>query len=112
MKAIHMGRERRQRLVSMVRYVAGLGLALGLLSPYAASAQSYPSKPIKMISPYTAGGLSDTVARGFAEKLSEVLGVADGGYKIRHGERARRIHDLLRYHLTRDQPCPPRQRGL
>jgi len=31
MKAIHMGRERRQRLVSMVRYVAGLGLALGLL---------------------------------------------------------------------------------
>ena len=76
MKAIHMGRERRQRLVSMVRYVAGLGLALGLLSPYAASAQSYPSKPIKMISPYTAGGLSDTVARGFAEKLSEVLGVA------------------------------------
>lgn len=37
-------------------------------------AQGFPSKPIKFIVPYAAGGLPDTVARLVAQKLQEPLG--------------------------------------
>jgi len=39
-----------------------------------AQAQSYPNRPIKFIVPYSAGGLPDTVARVFAQRLGERLG--------------------------------------
>ncbi len=40
-----------------------------------AQAQSaYPNKPIKFVVPYSAGGLPDTVARIFAQRLSDRLG--------------------------------------
>ncbi len=35
---------------------------------------AYPSKPIKFIVPYSAGGLPDTVARIFAQRLGDRLG--------------------------------------
>lgn len=38
------------------------------------SAQTYPSKPIKFIVPYAAGGLPDSVARVVAQRLTERLG--------------------------------------
>ena len=53
-----------------------MAVSLGLVRSGNSLAQTYPSKPIKMVSPYTAGGLSDTVARGFAEKMSEMLGTS------------------------------------
>lgn len=34
----------------------------------------YPNKPIKFVVPYSAGGLPDTVARVFAQRLSDRLG--------------------------------------
>lgn len=40
----------------------------------AAMAQSYPSRPLRMIVPYPVGGASDTTARIVAAKLSERLG--------------------------------------
>ena len=51
-------------------------LASGLMAlPQAASAQAaYPNKPIKFVVPYSAGGLPDTVARIFAQRLTEKLG--------------------------------------
>jgi len=39
-----------------------------------AAAQSYPTKPIRMISPYAAGGGSDTLARIVGQKLNESWG--------------------------------------
>lgn len=39
-----------------------------------AGAQSYPSKPIRLISPYAAGGGSDTLARIIGQKLNESWG--------------------------------------
>ncbi|HTD90769.1 MAG TPA: tripartite tricarboxylate transporter substrate-binding protein, partial [Burkholderiales bacterium] len=36
-----------------------------------AVAQSYPGKPIRLISPYAAGGGSDTLARIIGQKLFE-----------------------------------------
>lgn len=39
-----------------------------------AFADSYPSKPIKLIVPYPAGGITDIVGRAVGERLSEELG--------------------------------------
>jgi tripartite-type tricarboxylate transporter receptor subunit TctC len=47
-------------------------LALALAS--AAQAQTYPSKPIRIIVPYAAGGTSDILARQVGPKLSDVWG--------------------------------------
>src|SRR5882724_1265507 len=52
---------------------AGLALAAGLAAP-PAFAQSYPSKPIRLISPFPPGGSVDVVGRLLAAKLSESLG--------------------------------------
>lgn len=40
----------------------------------AAQAQTYPVKPIRIISPYTAGGLGDLVPRAIGSGLTETLG--------------------------------------
>ena len=37
----------------------------------AALAQTYPTKPVRMIAPYPAGGTSDTIARVLGQKLTE-----------------------------------------
>ena len=44
------------------------------LTAAGASAQTYPSGPIKLIVPFPAGGSVDMVARNVAKKLTEVLG--------------------------------------
>jgi tripartite-type tricarboxylate transporter receptor subunit TctC len=51
-------------------------LALGLcLTVGSAQAQTYPDKPIRIISPYSAGGLGDTLPRVVANAMTESLGV-------------------------------------
>ncbi len=51
-------------------------LAVGTLAvpPLASAQTAYPNKPIRFIVPYSAGGLPDTVARIFAQRLGERLG--------------------------------------
>src|SRR5262249_1485458 len=48
----------------------------GFAAPERAAAQSYPSRPIKVIVPYPAGGNTDLVGRLFARRMSELLGVS------------------------------------
>ena len=48
-------------------------LSLALLVP-AALAQTYPSKPLRLIVPFSAGGSSDVLARGVAKQLGEQMG--------------------------------------
>jgi tripartite-type tricarboxylate transporter receptor subunit TctC len=52
------------------------GLLALLLAVFAtvASAQAYPSKPIKWIVPFAPGGTTDILARTIGEKLTRVLG--------------------------------------
>src|SRR5262245_38183550 len=54
---------------------ANLALALALAAcASSVSAQAYPSKPIKVIVPFTPGSATDIVARAVSEKLSASLG--------------------------------------
>jgi tripartite-type tricarboxylate transporter receptor subunit TctC len=55
------------------RHLTALGLALAM-TPWVAMAQSWPTKPVKLIVPYAAGGLPDSVARIVAQKLTERMG--------------------------------------
>ena len=49
------------------------GLALSMLGD-PASAQDFPSRPIRLIVPFATGGVTDTSARVIAEKLSRQIG--------------------------------------
>jgi tripartite-type tricarboxylate transporter receptor subunit TctC len=50
-------------------------LVLGLLAwPLPVAAQDYPSRPIKLVVPFPAGGPADTFGRVLAEKMGALLG--------------------------------------
>lgn len=49
-------------------------LALAFSSGAAKADEDYPAKPIQLICPYGAGGLTDIVARQIAEKMGKILG--------------------------------------
>jgi tripartite-type tricarboxylate transporter receptor subunit TctC len=51
-----------------------LALLMALLLALPAAAQTYPSRPVRVIVPYQAGQGTDVAARYFAERLSKALG--------------------------------------
>ena len=55
------------------RVIAALGAAV-LLAAVPALSQEFPTKPVRLIVPYSAGGATDVVARIMAQKLPEFLG--------------------------------------
>jgi len=62
---------------TQTRFLATLmffALSTILLIGSVVHAQSFPHKPIKIIAPFAAGGLADTLARTLAEKLTRSLG--------------------------------------
>src|SRR5262245_5015697 len=52
----------------------GLTLLCALAAPGAGPAQDWPSRPIKLVVPFSAGGSADTLGRVFALAMSESLG--------------------------------------
>lgn len=61
----------RRRAIAATLALAGL---LGAAGPAAAQAPAWPSKPIRIIVPYTPGGFTDVTARLVGQKLGERLG--------------------------------------
>ncbi len=53
---------------------ATCALAVAAVLPTGALAQAFPSKPIRLVSPYPPAGVNDLLARIIAPKLSEYLG--------------------------------------
>ncbi len=88
---------RSQRLWILTVGMAG---ALALMSPLVASAQSYPTKPVRLVVPFAPGGTTDIVARVVAERISGPLGVsmivenkAGGGGSVGATETAKAAPD-------------------
>src|ERR1041385_2238547 len=59
----------RRRCLTLALSLAGLALAGG-----SASALDYPTRPVRWIVPYPAGGATDIMARLIGHRLSERLG--------------------------------------
>ena len=57
----------------MKHVVRSLLLAAVLLTPAAASAQDWPTRPVRIVSPFAAGGTADILARMVADHLSSVF---------------------------------------
>src|SRR5690606_19301633 len=60
----------RRTLLSSVAAAA----ALAAFAPAALAADNYPSRPLKLIVPFGAGGSTDIVARLLADKMGPILG--------------------------------------
>jgi len=94
--------KRRTALKAIARvmgWTALLGVSIAALTAEAAG-QSYPSRPVRVIVPYAAGGPTDIFARLAARKLSERLGrefyvenVGGAGGNIGMGQGARAAPD-------------------
>src|SRR5690349_20901477 len=56
------------------RALAALVFATSVLASGAASAQSYPARPITMICPFPPGGATDTIARVIQDSMARTLG--------------------------------------
>ncbi|BEP38854.1 tripartite tricarboxylate transporter substrate binding protein (plasmid) [Variovorax sp. V59] len=53
---------------------AGAGIALAALSPLANAQSAFPSKPIRIVVPFAAGGPTDLMARAIARNMAPSLG--------------------------------------
>jgi len=62
----------RETLIA--RVTLGVTLLLGMLVVLPAHAQTFPTRPVRILVPLTPGGNMDTVARGLAQKLGDAFG--------------------------------------
>src|SRR5471032_2980388 len=71
-----MIRDRGVSGMKRLRWVAVATLCLASIATDASAQSAYPTKPVRVIVPYAPGGLTDVVARYFAEQMRKNLGQA------------------------------------
>ena len=61
---------------ALTNHLTRMGVALAVmgLTAFTSTAQTFPSKPLKLVVPYAAGGSTDQLARAIAEPLGRALG--------------------------------------
>jgi tripartite-type tricarboxylate transporter receptor subunit TctC len=57
-----------------MRFARSIALTVAAFFAFAAHAQTYPSKPVRIIVPFSPGGATDIVTRILAQKLTEAWG--------------------------------------
>jgi len=84
----------------MTVVIRGLIALLALAFAVPASAQQYPNKPVKILIPFAAGGVTDIAGRLIAQRLSEKLGhqffienVPGAGGNLGMGQVAKSVGD-------------------
>ncbi len=65
---------RRRNFLKVGASAAVAGATLPLAAPAIAQTKAWPTKPIKVIVPFAAGGGTDVVARPWCDKLSQIFG--------------------------------------
>jgi tripartite-type tricarboxylate transporter receptor subunit TctC len=63
-----------EKLTTYARVLLAAWTIASFVAPARAQVQNWPSKPVKILIPFTAGGTADTLGRLAAQKLSEALG--------------------------------------
>ncbi|PAT39057.1 ABC transporter substrate-binding protein [Vandammella animalimorsus] len=93
---MRISRRHFNRRFSRYGTAAAIALGLGLSSSSALAQSDYPSKPVRILVPFAAGGTTDIIARAIAEPLGKQLGQAvvvenkgGGGGTIGASEAAR-----------------------
>lgn len=61
------------RLFAKIRFLAA-ALVTSFVTPQPATAQDYPTRPITLVVPYSAGGGNDAMARVVADRMTKTLG--------------------------------------
>jgi tripartite-type tricarboxylate transporter receptor subunit TctC len=91
----------------MKRWIAAIAVAAASVVPELAGAQSYPSRPVRVIVGFTAGGPTDVIARLIAQKLSESTGqqfyienVPGAGGNLAAAQTARATADGYTLHVV------------
>ena len=59
---------------SIQRRVVLAGLLAAPALRHASAQEAWPARPVQIINPWVAGGSSDTMARLFAQRFSQVFG--------------------------------------
>lgn len=65
---------RRNKRIILVSVLIVAGIAAILSAAHGIASETYPTKPIRLVAPFPAGGVSDILARLLAEKLTGELG--------------------------------------
>jgi tripartite-type tricarboxylate transporter receptor subunit TctC len=67
-------RKRVKKLTTLLALTTALLLAVAAVNPSTAQSDAWPSKPVRVIVPFAAGGAADILARIVSDHLGRVFG--------------------------------------